>query len=284
MGNLAYELLWKPQLTSKFGRYIDDISLAWFWARVYKRTSSLAYPEGGFLRFAQALATTLNKLGAHILFTTEVQMIQYDNERVIVKTRNGIHTFDNVIVTLPSSLFVRISPQLPPNYVHSLINLKGLGTINMVLRLNKQFLSDNTYWLSVCDKTSAVMAVVEHTNFMENRFYNNEHIVYLGNYVAPNHRYFHLKPADLLQVYHPFLKQLHPGYRNDIIDYHVFRIPFAQPIIPTNYSKILPPHDTPLPCIYLANIQQVYPWDRGTNYAVALGKTVVERMLEKTEG
>jgi protoporphyrinogen oxidase len=26
------------------------------------------------------------------------------------------------------------------------------------------------------------MAIVEHTNFMDKKYYNNEHLVYLGNY------------------------------------------------------------------------------------------------------
>ena len=37
---------------------------------------------------------------------------------------------------------------------------------------------------------------------------------------------------------------------------------------------------TPLPHVYLANIEQVYPWDRGTNYAVELGEKVAHQILD----
>ena len=40
------------------------------------------------------------------------------------------------------------------------------------------------------------------------------------------------------------------------------------------------PHKTPLEGVYLANMQQVYPWDRGTNFAVEMGEKVVSYMLE----
>jgi hypothetical protein len=33
---------------------------------------------------------------------------------------------------------------------------------------------------------------------------------------------------------------------------------------------------TPLKHVFLANIDQVYPWDRGTSNAVALGEKIAE--------
>ena len=80
----------------------------------------------------------------------------------------------------------------------------------------------------------------------------------------------------LLQIFDPFLKTLNPEYRKSLIGLKKFAVPFAQPIIPTNYSKMIPPFETPLKNVYLANMQQVYPWDRGTTYAVELGEKVAK--------
>ena len=77
-----------------------------------------------------------------------------------------------------------------------------------------------------------------------------------------------------------FLKKINPNYKKYLIDYELFKAPFAQPIIPTNYSHMIPPMRTPLKHVYLANIEQVYPWDRGTNYAVELGQKVANLILE----
>ncbi len=278
MGKTAYTMLWEPQLHNKFGEYMDEISLAWFWARIKKRTSKLAYPEGGFLSFANALVKKIEEQGGKVLLNTEVKEITSD-ERVLVKWsiingQSSMDSFDKVIVTLPSFFFLKIAPQLPEDYKKKLYQLKGLGAINLVLQLKEPFLKDNTYWLSVCDKNSPVMAIVEHTNFMDKKYYNNEHIVYLGNYLPSNHPYMKMTSRELLDVYDPFLKKINTHYKQHIIDYTLFTVPFAQPIIPLHYSKILPPFETPLKNIYLANIQQVYPWDRGTNYAVELGEKV----------
>lgn len=280
MGQRAFSMLWEPQLRNKMGKYADQISLVWFWTRINKRTSSLAYPEGGYLTFANHLAETIKTQGGTINFTTETVSIEQEKDnRVTItsKAANGkttTHTFDNVIVTLPSFLFLKMTPQLPESYRNKLIRLRGLGATNMVLRLKEQLLTDGTYWLSICEPDSPVMVVVEHTNLMDKRHYNNEHLVYVGNYPEATSPEFSMSKEDLLKRYDPILSRLNPNYKKSIIGYEVFRAPFAQPIVPANYSKLLPPFTTPLPNVFLANIEQVYPWDRGTNYAVELGEKI----------
>lgn len=278
MGKKPYKLLWEPLLAKKFGDYAKDISLAWFWARIKKRTPSLAYPKGGFLKFANALVFTIRKQKGKVLFKTEVKKISLQkNEKVEV---NG-SIFDKAIVTLPSFFFLQIAPELPTNYKQKLLSLKGLGAINLVLRLKKPFLQCQTYWLNICDPKFPITAIVEHTNFMEKKYYNNEHLVYLGNYLPYDHPFMSMNKKDLLKKYHPLLTRINKTYKSNLIDTHLFSVPFAQPIIPINYSKLIPPFKTPLKNIYLANIQQVYPWDRGTNYAVELGEKVVDVVLLK---
>ena len=118
------------------------------------------------------------------------------------------------------------------------------------------------------------MAIVEHTNFMDKKYYNNERIVYLGNYLPNDHPYMQMSKHELLKTYTPYLKRINPNFELCILNFELFKVPFAQPIIPLNYSRIIPPFETPLKNVYLSNIQQVYPWDRGTNYAVELGEKV----------
>ena len=289
MGKKAYKKIWEPQLQNKFGEFAKDISLAWFWARIKKRAPSLVYPKGGFLNFAQALVKECEKKDAKFLFNSEVIEIKGGGKSVSIKykmsrearSRSAGENFDKVIVTLPSFFFTKITPDLPKEYTDKLLKLKGLGAINLILRLKKQFLTDGTYWLSICDTKSPIMAIVEHTNFMDKKNYNNEHIVYLGNYLPFSHEYMKMSAKELLKIYDPILRKINPTYQLSIINSQLFKVPFAQPIIPVNYSKIVPPLQTPLKNVYLANIQQVYPWDRGTNYAVELGQKVAELITQR---
>src|SRR3989344_4210723 len=239
MGKRAYKMIWEPQMVNKFGTYADDISLAWFWARIKKRTPSLAYPQRGFLAFAEYLVKHIEQKGARFLFNTEILSLDQVKGKVsitsISNSKKKAEQFDKVIVTLPGSLFAKISPTLPDGYKKRLMVLKGLGAINLVLRLKKQFLTDNTYWLSICEKNAPIMAIVEHTNFMDKKHYNNEHIVYLGNYLPREHPYFSYSAEKLLEAYEPLLKKVQPKFRDSLIPLHMFTVPFAQPIIPRNY-------------------------------------------------
>jgi protoporphyrinogen oxidase len=273
MGEKPYEILWEPLLIKKFGSFAHDISLAWFWARIVKRTPSLAYPKGGFLEFANAIVFAIQKKGGKVLFSKEVKKINTEKNDM-VKIDNLI--FDKVIVTLPSFSFTQIVPQLPTVYKQELLDLKGLSTINLVLRLKKPFFQDQTYWLNICDTKYPLTGIMEHTNFMEKKYYNNEHLIYLLNYLPQNHPFMHMDKKDLLKIYDPLLTKINKTYKSHIIDTYLFSVPFAQPIIPVNYSKIIPPFKTPLKNVYLANIQQVYPWDRGTNYAIELGEKIAK--------
>ncbi len=278
IGEKSYKLIWEPQIKNKLGKYADSISLVWFWARIKKRTTSLAYPEKGFLPFAQALSKNLQDNGVNIHYKSETIEISQKNKKVSVTVvKNGKKTdqeFDSIIVTLPTHIFTKITPQLSASYRNGIAKLEGLGATNMVLRLKKPLLTDNTYWLSICEKDSDIMVVVEHTNFMDSKNYNNEHLVYIGNYMPVTDKKFTASKEELLKLYDPLLTTINSNYKKSIVDYEVFRAPFAQPIVPAQYSKLIPAFQTPLSRVYLANMQQVYPWDRGTNYAVELGRKI----------
>ncbi len=284
MGEKSYKMIWEPLFKNKFGPYSADISLAWFWARIVKRTPSLAYPEGGFLSFANHLVKVIEEKGGKVYFDTEIIELTVEGKPLIKvksqKSKAKSQKFDAVIVTLPSFLFLKIAVDLPESYKKNFARLKGLGATNLILRFNQSFLPGRTYWLNICDTGNPIMGIMEHTNFMDKKFYNNEHLVYLGNYLPSDSPRFAMDKEELLSLFDPYLKKINPNYRKSLIGLELFKAPFAQPIIPTNYSKMIPPMKTPLPNVYLANIEQVYPWDRGTNYAVELGRKVTSYITD----
>jgi hypothetical protein len=57
-----------------------------------------------------------------------------------------------------------------------------------------------------------------------------------------------------------------------------FKDPGGQPVIGTNYSRSIPPFETGVVGLYLANTTQVYPEDRGQNYSLRLGEQAAELM------
>jgi protoporphyrinogen oxidase len=59
----------------------------------------------------------------------------------------------------------------------------------------------------------------------------------------------------------------------------LFRAPYAQPVPEVDHARHIPARQTPIRNLYFASMSQVYPWDRGTNFAVAIGRDVARDML-----
>lgn len=279
MGHKATILIWNPLLEGKFGKYKNEIALTWFWARIKKRTSSLAYPSGGFKRFAEKLAEEIKNLGGEILLDTAVVNLTDKDNLCQVKTTNNSYQFDKVIITLPSPIFAKITPQLPKKYVKKITSIPHLHAQVLILVLKKPFLQ-KTYWLNITDKSFPFLVLVEHTNFMDPKYYGGEHILYVGNYLPPRHPYLKMTAGQLLKEFDPYLKKINPNYQLQTTNYQLFIGPFAQPVVTVDYPKLKPGFKTPLKNIYLANLDMVYPWDRGTNYAVEMGKEIAD-MIDK---
>lgn len=276
IGEGPWRILWKPLFFGKFGKYYSEIPAVWFWARIKKRSAFLGYPKGGFQSLAESVAKDISKKEGQLIYNTKVKQIEKLRNRIILTTeKEEKFEFDKVICTLPTNFFTATTKGLPISYAKNLINLKGLGAVNLILSLNKKFLNDNSYWLNINEENYPFLAIVEHTNFIDRKFYNGDRLIYIGNYLESQHKYFKISEDELLEEYLPSLKKINQNFKKEWIrKMWLSKTNFAQPIIPLNYSKKIPLFKTPINGLYLANMQQVYPWDRGTNYAVELGKKI----------
>jgi hypothetical protein len=71
-----------------------------------------------------------------------------------------------------------------------------------------------------------------------------------------------------------------PELRRDwISNYYAWHADYAQPIMERHYSEIVPPVDTPLENLFISTMAQVYPEDRGTNYAIRNGRAAAGQLL-----
>lgn len=267
MGENAFNLIWDPLLTGKFGTHKNNIALTWFWARIKKRTPSLAYPEGGFKNFADHLGNEIKKLDGKIYLNTGVKNLEELKK-----------DYDKIIVTLPSPVFAKIA-NLPKNYKKRITSIPHLHAQVLILILKAPFM-DKTYWLNITEKNFPFLVLAEHTNFMDKKNYGGEHILYIGNYLPLDHPYINLSKGELLKIFMPYLKKLNPTFHFSLLTSHLFIGPFAQPVVTVDYPKKIPTFETPLKGIFLANLDMVYPWDRGTNYAIEMGKEIARIIHE----
>ncbi len=289
MGETAYKILWKPLLVGKFGDYYQEVNMAWFWARIHKRSYRLGYFQGGFQAFVDALTCKVQERGADIRLNVPTTTIApQPDQHFHIQFRSSTNErgeecseiFDRVLLTVSPQLLSRMVPALPDNYLASLKQLKSMGAVVLILALKHQ-LTDQHYWINLPKEEGfPFLALVEHTNFVDRRHYDNDHIVYCGDYLLPDHEYFSLSKEELLARFLPSLTHFNPDFdKSWVKESWLFRAKYAQPVPPVNHSANIPPLKTPIPGLYWASMSQVYPWDRGTNYAVEIGRRVAQLML-----
>ena len=255
-GAASWRIIWEPLMTGKFGKFADTIAASWLWARIHKRTPSLIYIEGGFQTLINALALAIKKQGGKIHLKSEFKRLD--------------SKFDRTLLTIPT-------PTSIP-HLHAQI---------LILETKEPILKD-VYWLSITDRSFPFLAVVAHTNLMDKKHYGGNHITYIGNYLPDGHPYLSMTKEQLLAKFMPFLKRISnyelrlPAGKAGITNFYLFIGKYAQPVHQINYSQKAPKLVTQIPGVYLANMDSIYPCDRGTNYAVELGIKAAAIMSSRT--
>lgn len=269
-GENTYKIVWEPLLRGKFGPYTDTVNAAWFWARIKKRTFKLGYIKGGYQTVLGALEKNLKSNGVKIMLNSS-----FDPQK---------STFDKVIVTTPGPVFLNLYPSLPSDYKKRLLSIPRLHALNLLL-ITKEKILPSVYWLNVSDRTFPFIAVIAQTNLTDPAWYGGNHLTYVANYLPPNHPYLKMSKEELFKKFLPYLKKINPSFNFSLsppaggLRFELFHGFFAQPVFSVNYSVVLPDFITPIPNVYLANMDMVYPWDRGTNYAIELGEKVASLLF-----
>lgn len=282
-GARVWERMWEPMVVGKFGEnFAPAVNMAWLWARLHARTPSLGTYEGGFQAFADLAAERLRQRGVRIELGTRVERIAGlpEGEIGVTVAGAGELRFDRCLATCSPTLLARLAPQLPPHYLKGLTDLHSLGAVVMVLALREPLSPEGYYWYNLPKAAGfPFLALVEHTNFLPRERYGGDTIVYCGDYLEVEHEHFQLSKDDLLVRFLPALARVNPAFRADWVKGSwLFCTSYAQPVPLVGHSRNLPAIATPLAGLFFASMSQVYPWDRGTNFAVEIGRRAAGMM------
>lgn len=244
-GQKAYEVIWEPLLKGKFADKYREISMAWLWARIHTRANSegkLGYLDGGFQQIADELAKRITESGGEIKLNTEVDFKKAEKD------------FDKII------------------YTGAIKGVEYLGAICVVFTSNQSL--SPYYWHNINDTESPFVAFIQHTNLVDKKNYGNENVYYLGKYLANDQ--LEEKDENIKKKYFDYLQKIFPKFdKKQVEKTWVFKLKNAQHIVTTDYK--VPPYKVSEK-VYQANFAQVYPEDRGMNFAVREGKKIVKEM------
>jgi protoporphyrinogen oxidase len=304
MGRHAWRSVWGPLLRGKFGARADDIAMVWLWSKLRLRREDageeeLGYPRrsweplfaelqrrieggGGRVLIDRPAARLARGAGGGLLVTPGAPgsfRAGHDPRRF--RAAGEPERYDRVVATLPSDVFAQLAEPglLPDRYVEQLGAIEYFAALCLLLELDRPF--SPYYWTNVADRELPFVGLIEHTNFVEPERYGGRRFLYVANYLEHGHELLGLEPDELLARYLPGLRKVNPAFDLAHVKQRwLFREPAAQPIVTVGYKQRIPPLRTPVDGLVLANTTQIYPEDRGTNYAVRLGGDAARAILQ----
>lgn len=279
-GRRGMETIWTPLLRGKFGSRYDTVSMAWLWTRIHTRANSrasggvekLGYFRGGFNILTSALASELRRRGVKIMTSTSVEKLSGDRTAVI----NGASVpFAACIFTGSSAALARLLPAggSPVGYSEKLTSVGYLGAVCLIFTSNQDL--GDAYWVNINEPGAPFLVFINHSRLVGRELYGGKHVYYLGAYLPVDEPRFRMSDAELTRLWLDYLPRLYPAFEAARMEeQHIFRFRAAQHVVDTQYEAKIPEYRTPLPGVYLANFSQIFPEDRGTNFAIREGEKI----------
>jgi protoporphyrinogen oxidase len=288
-GERVYRIVWEPLLRGKFGQHSESVSASWIWSKLRLRGGSrgrggeerLAYFRGGFAALAEAISSHVLDHGGELRLGSTVSALAVENGRVSAVIAGGESIAVDAVVLTPAPPLIAplLAPHVPAKEADRLAAIDYLANICIVLELDRSL--SELYWMNVNDPSFPFVGVIEHTHLDQADPAGRRHIVYLSRYLPATDPAYGWPDDRLAAFALPNLQRMFPAFSKDWIRaIHVWRARYAQPIVVRGYSRMIPDHRTSVPGAYIASMAQVYPEDRGTNYAIRDGRKVARAVDE----
>jgi protoporphyrinogen oxidase len=279
-GRAVYERLWEPLFRLKFYEYADNISAAWIWTRIKRVGTSrrsmfqeeLGYIEGGSDTLVQALVRAVAQRGGTLRLNAPAARVEVADGRVTgVAVGERTVAADAVISTVPTPFVSRLVPDLPADARARYESIANIGVVCVVFRLRRSI--SPHFWINISDPRFEIPGIVEFSNLRP----VGDTVVYVPYYMPTTHPKFVKDDAFFRAEAFGYLKLINPALRDDeLVACHVGRLRHAQPVCPPGFAAILPPIETAIRGLQIADTCFYYPEDRGISESVRYGRMMAE--------
>lgn len=279
-GKEVYGTLWKRLLELKFYELADDISASWIATRVRRIGNSrrsifqeeLGYIDGGSQVLVDALVDAYTEKGGRLHLGEAAERVECRDGKVTgVRTKERFFPADAVISTLPTPLVSRLVPDLPEASKKKYDDIRNIGVVCLLFKLKKSI--SRHFWINIVDETIEIPGLIEFSNLRP----VNDTVVYVPYYMPTTNHKWSWSDQQFIEEALGYIKKVNPDIRDgDVIEAKVGRLSYAQPVCEPNFYEKLPPVQTPISGLQVADTSYYYPEDRGIAESVRLGRSMAE--------
>lgn len=292
-GRRTFERIWLPLLRSKLGDNYSRTSAAFIWAtiaRMYaaRRTGlkkeMFGYVPGGYARILERFAGHLEARGVRLATGCPVERVApRPDGRVGVGTRGESLPFDQVVVTAPAPLAVRMCPDLTSDEHGRQSGLEYQGIICASVLLKRPL--SPYYITNITDSWVPFTAVIEMSSLVDPRHLGGHALVYLPKYVASWDPAFQVSDEVLRSEWLAALSRMHPAFdREDVLAFRVSRVQYVHALPTLGYSQRLPRMRTSLRGIHIVNSSHIVHGTANVNETIGLAERWVAANLGSAAG
>ena len=281
-GAEAWNVLWEKLFTLKFFEYSDKVSAAWMWTRLKRIGTSrrnlfqeeLGYIEGGSEALVKRLVERIAAMGGRIHLAAPVTEVHIEGGAVTGLTTGGTRrAFTHVISTMPLPLVPKLIPGLPAATKQAYARLENIGVVCVVHKLKRSVTKH--FWVNINDPSIEIPGIVEFSNLRP----VDQHIVYVPYYMPVTHPKFAMSDAALMTESFGYLKRINAALQDeDLITSSIGRLKYAQPICPPGFLEMLPPIESEIVGLQIADTSSYYPEDRGISEGVRVAREMAARV------
>jgi len=203
----------------------------------------------------------------------------------VVAVRSGEETFPCRHAFITTALPIAadlLEPHSGPAYAAGLRRITYLANMCLVMVSERPF--TETFWMNVNDHEAPFVAVIGHTNFEPPATFGGRHVLYVSNYLPATDPDYALDARAYFDLVTPHLRRILPAFDPaDVLAYRLWKADYAQPVCVCGYRGLIPAERTPIEGLRLVTMAQLYPEDRGTNYAVRQGREAARRLLAELD-
>ena len=289
-GKRATDIIWTPLLKGKFDKYYDKVTMCWLWSRIHVRANSkestqekLGYFKGGFRVQTEAMVRATEAAAGTVFLEANIDSISAgsaDGKRLRIVTDNEASTgeYDDVVATTPSHVLAHLAgehPEMTQKYMQQLSSIDYIGAAVMAFSTDQEI--SEYYWHNINDEEVPFLVLLSKTALSGKESTGGRYIYYIGDYITHEHRYFSMEKEAIMDEWKDGLQKMFAHFdRSQIVSEDLFMFRNAQHIVDVGYEDKMPAYQTPVDGLYLANFSQIYPDDRGINYAIKEGEMIAD--------
>lgn len=281
-GKEVYNKMWKRLMELKFYGMADHISASWIATRVKRIGNSrrsifqeqLGFIDGGTQTLVDALTSAFFAKGGRLHLSTPAQKVEIAEGRVTGVTAGGrFFPADAVISTVPTPLISKLVPDMPADWLQKYDAIRNIGVVCLLFKLKKSV--SRNFWVNIIDPDIEIPGLIEFSNLRP----MEDSIVYVPYYMPTTQPKWNWTDQQFIEEAFGYIKRVNPAIRQeDFVDVAVGRLRYAQPVCEPNFRDKLPPIQTAIPGLQIADTSFYYPEDRGVAESIYYGRMMAEQI------